>query len=1154
MNKRVHFVFLFLVLFLFSSSAVEKTPVDYVNPWIASCRSRYFFFNTACRPFGMVNLSPDTKLEGTWSSGYLYDHKYVKGLTHIHQWLAGGLLVMPTIGEIDPCKGQEEWKSAFSHDTEIVRAGYHKLHLDKYDIDVELTSTDHVGLHRYTFQKDGQADILFFLGGILDRNTMTESEIVKTGENEISGWVIQQEMPYHKNPDNGAKLHFVLQLDRAPDAWQAWRGQEHLGELRKRVEGRNSGTFARYQVKKGDSLLLRVGLSWCSVENARLNLETEATHWNFDRYCKESRDIWNEWLSRIEVKGGTEAQKIKFYTDVWHALLGRRQLQDVNGQYPDRLKGPRRVGQLPVDEQGRPQFWHMETDAWWLTKWNLNCLWGLAWPQVLNDFINSSMIYYYDGGRLPRGPSIGRYTNVMSGCPVTELIVSSYMKGIRNYDYEAVLKAMIDAHTLKGNTMDADMGATPGRIEEYMQYGYIPFAGKLLGGAGLTVEYATQDWALAQYAKALGHKEIYETFIKRSDYWKNVFDTDLGFIRPKMKDGAWVTPFDPIKDANFRGFCEANSWQTTWMITNDIQGLKNMLGGTEEFCKKLNFAFEQSVDINFVAGPGKSYLGFSNQPGLCMAHLFNLAGQPWLSQKWVRAVNEQAFGCITPYGGYANDDEDQGQLGAFSALMSIGLFHADGACYENPVYDITAPVFDEVTIHLDSNYYSGKEFKIITKNNNPKNVYIQSAKLNGKPYNRCWIYHKNVVAGGVLELDLGPEPNEEWGISELVPSATAPAPEFSVKVESAHFPRSLKCGEEYSVKLQVSNSGVEGVLPLYLDYIGEEQPIKLKNVFLREGETKEVVLKRRFFLNGQHTLEVNGQAVQNILFVARPGEYHASNLKLTQECDKVLVSGLVQNIGSNKMTAPLALKANGKEIATCPMELEPGAEKEVELTAVLPGNGTYTLDFNGFKKYEVKVDRPAYSPEKGLCVYFDFTNAPYKLCDLSGNSIHPIMVAEGHPVLDAEKDGVLFKNRGCLILRGIEQASSIADGFTVSTLIKPLDWNGNRRIVEHNGILIMSYENKFTFELSGIGILKCELPSLNEWVRVTCSYDKTGLQKIWFDDQLMAQQKVSGTCELNTTPFTIGSKSYDAYPEDYFIGYMKDFRLYAKVVDPSSIR
>jgi predicted alpha-1,2-mannosidase len=412
----------------------------------------------------------------------------------------------------------------------------------------------------------------------------------------------------------------------------------------------------------------------------------------------------------------------------------------------------------------------------WITKWNLNMLWGMAYPEMVERFIDTGLICYKKGNHLPRAVVVGKTDNIMTGCTWTELIVGAYMKGIRGFDSELALNAMLSGHNPGGT-----MGVGYNDVPDYLELGYCPLKNppKPFGSAGRTMEYAASDWALAQYGKALGREDIYDAFMKRSGNWRNLFDKETGFIRPKLKDGSWREPFDPLMDANKKGFVEANSWQSTWLAVYDVEGLAQLLGGRDKYCEKLNFAFENSRDANFAGAYGEGYVSFGNQPGLPMAHLFNYAGKPWLSQYWVRQVNEHCYGGITPDEGYGGHDEDQGIMGATSALMSMGLSQVRGGCSQEPIYEITAPVFDEVTIHLDPKYYPGKTFRVITRNNSAENIYIQSAKLNGKRLDNCWFYHRDFVKGGTLELVLGPKPNKAWGVKELPPSVTTVTPEYA---------------------------------------------------------------------------------------------------------------------------------------------------------------------------------------------------------------------------------------------------------------------------------------------------------------------------------------------------------------------------------------
>jgi len=389
------------------------------------------------------------------------------------------------------------------------------------------------------------------------------------------------------------------------------------------------------------------------------------------------------------------------------------------------------------------------SDAFWLTQWNLNILWGLGWPGMLDEF-SASLVRYADNGELlPRGPCAGGYSYIMTGCPATNLIVSAYTKGVLTKTDAGHAYEVMKRNHMPGGMMEID--------DFYIENGYHP------GNAGITLEAAFQDWALAQMAKGLKLKKDENTFLTRSKGWKKLYNDRHKLIFPKDENGDWLHD-NPLSG---RGWIEANSWQGTWSVSHGIKDLATLMGGADTLCEKLNFAFEQAALKNFVFGYGSGYVSYANQPGCSNAHVFNYAGKPWLTQYWVRRVNEQAYGAVTPDKGYGGHDEDQGQMGGVSALMSMGLFSLRGTASLNPVYDITSPVFEEITIHLDTTYYAGNKFVIKTYNNSSENCYIQKAALNGRTLKQFWFSHSDFEKGGILELWLGSEPNKDWGAGKL---------------------------------------------------------------------------------------------------------------------------------------------------------------------------------------------------------------------------------------------------------------------------------------------------------------------------------------------------------------------------------------------------
>jgi predicted alpha-1,2-mannosidase len=757
---------------VYPSPSQFPDPVSWVDPYIESARGRYFFFITGNQPFGMIGAAPLTRNKNQFGGGYNYNSTEVLGFPQVHCWMLSGITLMPTTGVIAPHKGEQEWRSKFSHDAEIVQPGYHRIYLDNYDTWVEQTAGDRVSFYRLTYTKDALANILINLGGYVSTTTMTDARVERVSDTRIVGSVNTTGRLWG-GPEN-VRIYFAIDFEKPFEKLNGWDSTRELSDVKTLTGGpekwaKNNGPMsyydapttgvsAQYHVKAGETVQLKIAISYTSVENATRNLGSECRHWDFDRLRQASQKEWNEQLGRIAVKGGSDDQKIKFYTDLWHVLLGRHKLDDISGDYPDNTEGERRgnftvntkfkIRTLPKDPDGQARFHMYNSDAFWLTQWNLNVLWGLAWPEVLDDFAACLVQYAENGKLLPRGPNAGGYTYIMTGCPATSLITCAYQKGVLKKT--AVATAF---EVMKWNHAPGGMMGGKEEMEFYIKNGYYP------SNAGITLEIAFQDWALAQMAKKLGHKKDADYYLRRSQGWTKLFDPGQKLIFPKNKEHAWVHR-DPL-DGN--GWVEANAWQATWSVSHGIGQLAEMMGGKDTLCKMLNYAFEKAQAQDFVFGYGSGYISYANQPSCSDAHVFNYAGRPDLSQYWVRRVNEQAYGGITPDKGYGGHDEDQGQMGGISALTAIGLFSLNGTCSIDPVYDITSPVFDEIVIKLNNDYYPGKEFVIKTYNNSRKNCYIQKASLNGKDHHQFFFPHADLIKGGVLELWLGEQPNLSWG-------------------------------------------------------------------------------------------------------------------------------------------------------------------------------------------------------------------------------------------------------------------------------------------------------------------------------------------------------------------------------------------------------
>ncbi|WP_430934642.1 GH92 family glycosyl hydrolase [Saccharicrinis sp. 156] len=734
-----------------SNDKPDKNLVDLVYPLLDTENSRWFFFSSACRPFGMVNLSPDTQVGGAWGSGYRYKTDTVKGFSHIHAWQLSGLSVMPvTVNKHNEKNVFMNFYSKYSHKTEKVTPGYHYLELDRYQTKVELTSTKRVGFHRYQFPEDQDAAILFNLNGKLGPCDIIDGKLEKTGSTELSGELVNAPTIRRPKP---TKVFFKVELN---------------AEIESVTQDAKTGNYLVLLSNSNQEVFMKVGISYTSVENAENNMVAELPHWNFDKVVSESRDEWEAYLSRIKVEGGTEVQQRRFYTDLWHALQGRRTISDVNGAYPDNTGKSFRVGQLPLDKVGKPLFNHYNSDAFWGAQWTLNTLWGLVYPEVMEEFVYSLMQYYKDGGIVPRGPSGGNYTYVMTGASSTPFIVSAIQKGIVKDNLDEIYQALKITH-MPGGIMEkagyeheTSMG---GGFKYYLEKGYVPFPipegkfGYHQDGASLTMEYAYQDWTLAQLAKKLGYEEDYQYFIKRSENYKNTFDIETGWMRPREVNGKWHGALDPYLYEE--GFNESNGAQSTWFVPHDLVGLAQLMGGNEKAVEKLNTQFETAEKLGFTSGSSHDRelhpeykrvpINYGNQPSIQTAFVFHQLGRQDLTQYWSRQVVDKAFSGLSPSSGY-NGDEDQGLMGSLAVLLKIGLFQMNGGTDEFSEYQIGSPIFDKITIYLNNEFYQGEQFVIETMNNSSGNVYVDKIKLNDQEIENYTIHHNDMVNGGELKL------------------------------------------------------------------------------------------------------------------------------------------------------------------------------------------------------------------------------------------------------------------------------------------------------------------------------------------------------------------------------------------------------------------
>ncbi len=778
------------LLFPFCNSPQDQKSLpdltQYVDPQIGSVHGRWFFYTPAARPFGMAKLAPHTNAynsDGGWGpTGYDDRHTSIEGFGHFHEFQIGGLVFMPTTGKLKTIPGSLEnpdqgYRSRFEKNTEQVEAGYYTVQLKDYGIKAELTATERVGYHRYTFPKTDQAHLIIDIGhkqGESSDVTNAHAELVNG--NEIEGF-IETYPEYAKfcDPDKRVDMFFVIKLSKNPIKTGSFIDSiQEAGNTK--TEGINNGLYLTFAMEQNEVLEIQTGLSHTSIENARINLTTESTGKKFNGVRKETTDIWNKKLNRILVEGGKKEDRIKFYTGLYHTLLGRGLASDVNGDYP-LVDG--KIGKTPLDKNQQPNYPHYNTDGMWGGFWNLSQVWSLAYPTYFRDYLQSNIDFYKYRGWLHDGTANGVFTNGVQTNFQGLLIASAYHVGIRDFDilsgYDAALKNELE---YRGR----NLGNGKYDLSYFIKNQYVPYKDTTISngwvfnfGGSHTLEYCFSSYAVAQLAQEMKDNVNYNKLINQAGYYKNLFDPETKFIRPKLEDGSFIQDFDPMR--GWDGFQEGNAYQYTWYVPHDPAGLIALMDKSL-FNERLESMFDNaqksmfgggSEEIHSFSGVEKLY-NHGNQPCLHNAWLFNYSGKPWLSQKWVRTICNEFYG-VEPLHGYGiGQDEDQGQLGAWYVLASMGLFDVQGLASANPSFQFGSPLFDRITIELDQNYYNGKELIIETANQDPNNLYIQSATWNDESLDANWMYYADLMQGGKLIFTLGPEPNTNWGISTVPPS------------------------------------------------------------------------------------------------------------------------------------------------------------------------------------------------------------------------------------------------------------------------------------------------------------------------------------------------------------------------------------------------
>ena len=738
MRKLLFSVLAFLsVLGACTSPQSSQPKTDYtqlVNPFIGTD----FTGNTypgAQAPFGMVQLSPDNGLGG-WDriSGYFYPDSTIAGFSHTHLSGTGAgdlydVLFMPVTLPFKEAEGELGVHSKFSHQDEEASAGYYRVKLQDYNINVELTATPRCGVQRYTFPK-AESMVILNLKKAMNWDFTMDSQIEIVDSCNIRGY------RFSEGWARGQKLYFATRFSKP------FKSVE-LDNAEIKLKGEKVGTsnIARFMfdTEDGEQITLVTALSGVSVEGAVKNLNAEAPHNDFDQYLADAKADWNKQLQRIDVKGGNTDDQVNFYTALYHSMIAPTIYSDVDGQYYG-----------PDKQVHQADGWvNYSTFSLWDTFRAAHPLFTYTEPERVGDMVQSFIAFYEQNGRLPVWNFWGSETDMMIGYHAVPVIVDAYLKGIGNFDAEKALEACVATANI-----DEYRG-----IGSYKKNGYIPYNvtdkyNTENWSLSRTLEYAFDDFCIAEMAQKMGKTELANEFYKRSQNYRNVFNPATGFMQPIDDKGIFQPNFNP--DEYTAHICESNAWHYFWSVQHDIKGLVSLTGGQDKFAAKLDSMFTYIPAGNeelpiFSTGMIGQY-AHGNEPSHHVIYLYNKVRQPWKAQKYAAQVMHDLY-FNAPAGLCGN--EDCGQMSAWYVFSAMGFYPVNPVSGE---YEIGSPLFPEMRLNLDN----GKTFTVLAPNVSRENIYIQSVKVNGQPYDKSYITHQQIMDGATIEFEMGNQPGEIW--------------------------------------------------------------------------------------------------------------------------------------------------------------------------------------------------------------------------------------------------------------------------------------------------------------------------------------------------------------------------------------------------------
>ncbi|MCF8259409.1 MAG: GH92 family glycosyl hydrolase [Melioribacteraceae bacterium] len=718
---------LFLLLFISCSTGFEESadPIHFVDPFIGTGGHGHTYPG-ATAPFGMVQLSPDNPTSGwDWCSGYHYSDSVIVGFSHKHLSGTGigdlyDIQFMPGIGayEIDS-SGNVLYQSGFKHKNESASPGFYSVLLDDSNIKVELTATKRAGFQRFTFPQNDSSFIALNLGFRKNWDTPIETNIKIYDDSTLVGY------RFSKGWAQNQKVFFAAKFSKPFFKSKIGKGNNLTGNIGE-VSGKDVKGLFYYPTTENEKVLLKVGISSSSIPGALLNLETEIPDWDFESVRLKTQNNWNEELSKIKVSSEDQDSKTIFYSAFYHSMLAPTLFSDVDGNY--------RGTDDEIHKTAANDYY--TTLSLWDTFRAAHPLYTITHPKLVGDFVNSTMEFDQQSGLLPVWALEANETNTMIGYHAIPVIVDAYFKGLTNIHPKEILEAF------ERSAMQDEGG-----IKELKEFGYIP-ADLINESVSKTLEYAFDDYCIAQLAGAIGENEKAEYYSTRSKSFVNLFDKSTNFMRGKNSDGTWKTPFNP-KFASHRDdeYTEGNAWQYTWFVPHDVENLIKLMGGKEKFVGKLDslFTIDSKVEGENVSPDISGLIGqyaHGNEPSHHIAYLYTIAGYPEKTAKLVRQILETQYSS-QPDG--LSGNEDCGQMSAWYIFSSLGFYPVNPA---DGKYYFGSPLFNSVELDLINN----KKFRIVANNNGIENVFIERVELNGETIDRNYILHSEIMKGGVLEF------------------------------------------------------------------------------------------------------------------------------------------------------------------------------------------------------------------------------------------------------------------------------------------------------------------------------------------------------------------------------------------------------------------